>query len=61
MNTHLTREEIIKSGSVYTGPELVDLVFSQINTYINENTVIGDFGSGYGAFIENLKLWQEVF
>ena len=55
MNTHLTREEIIKSGSVYTGPELVDLVFSQINTYINENTVIGDFGSGYGAFIEKFK------
>lgn len=55
MNTHLTREEIIKSGSIYTGKELVNLVFNQVNDYIDENTVIGDFGSGYGAFIEKFK------
>lgn len=55
MNSHLTREEIIKSGSIYTGPELVNLVFNQVTPFIDENTVIGDFGSGYGAFIERFK------
>ena len=30
VNTHLSREEIIKSGSFYTGPELVELVYNQI-------------------------------
>lgn len=54
-NTHLTREEIIKSGSVYTSPELVDLVYNQVNPFMDENTVVGDFGSGYGAFIEKFK------
>ena len=54
-NTHLTREEIIKRGSIYTGPELVDLVYSQVSKYIDKKTVIGDFASGYGAFIEKFK------
>ncbi len=55
MNTHLSREEIIKRGSVYTGPELVDLVFNQVNEYIDKDSIIGDFGAGYGAFIERFK------
>lgn len=54
-NTHLTREEIIKSGSVYTGKELVELVYSHISSFINDKTVFGDFGSGYGSFIEKFK------
>ncbi len=55
INVHLTRKEIIKSGSVYTSPELVNLVFNQAQEFIDGNTVIGDFGSGYGAFIEKFK------
>lgn len=55
VNTHLSREEIIKSGSFYTGPELVELVYNQIAKYISKDTIIGDFGSGYGSFIEKFK------
>lgn len=55
-NTHLTKAEIIKSGSIYTGPELVNLVFSQISEFITDNSVIADLGSGYGAFIEKFKV-----
>ena len=55
VNAHLNREEIIKSGSIYTGPALVDLVYGQVAQYIDDNTVIGDLGSGYGAFIEKFK------
>lgn len=51
-NTHLTREEIIKSGSVYTGVDLVNLCYQKVSELIDSETVIGDFGSGYGAFIE---------
>lgn len=54
-NTHLTREEIIKSGSIYTGKELVELVYNHVSSLVNENTVFGDFGSGYGSFIEKFK------
>lgn len=54
-NTHLTREEIIKSGSIYTGEELAGLVAAHLEKYTNDKCVFGDFGSGYGAFIEKFK------
>jgi hypothetical protein len=54
-NTHLSRADIIKNGSVFTRPELVDLVKSMVNDFISPSTIIGDFGSGYGAFIEKFK------
>lgn len=55
VNSHLTREEIIKSGSFYTGKELVRLAYGKIYPLINKNSVIGDFGAGYGAFLEEFK------
>ncbi len=55
VNRHLTREEIIKKGSFYTGKELVDLVYEQVSKYISNEAVIADFGAGYGAFIEKFK------
>ena len=51
-NIHLTRSDIIKNGSIFTGTELVNLIYNQVSQYIDETTVIADFGSGYGAFIE---------
>lgn len=59
-NKHLTKAEIIKNGSIYTGPELVNLVFSQISQYIREDSVIADMGSGYGAFIEKFKNYGKL-
>lgn len=55
INTHLTRDEIIKRGSIYTSPEIVDLVYNKVEKYIDNGTVIGDFGAGYGAFVDRFK------
>lgn len=51
-NTHLTKEDIIKNGSIFTPKHIVDLVFKMTKKYINDETIIGDFCSGYGAFID---------
>ena len=53
INRHLSRAAIIKNGSIYTSPEIVELVSSYVEPYINKNSVIGDFGAGYGAFLES--------
>lgn len=49
---HLSREDIVKNGSIFTPQYLVSIVSSLLAPYINENSVIGDFGSGYGAFLQ---------
>ena len=49
---HLSKEDIIKNGSIFTPQYLVDIVSTLLEKYINQNTVIGDFGSGYGAFLQ---------
>ena len=48
---HLTKEDIIKNGCIFTSRNLVDLVFQQCEPHITEDTIILDMGSGYGAFI----------
>ena len=48
---HLTKEDIIKNGSIFTPIEIVKLVKELAKKYINDNSVIVDFGAGYGAFI----------
>lgn len=48
---HLTKEEIIKNGSIFTPQYLVSIVNEMLENLINDNTVIGDFGAGYGAFL----------
>lgn len=55
LNKHLSREEIVKNGSIYTSPKIVDLVFNYTEPFISENTVIADFGAGYGAFLERFQ------
>ena len=55
VNIHLTKQDIIKNGSVFTKPNIVALVLEKIKPYINNQSVIADFGSGYGAFIEYFK------
>ncbi len=49
---HLSKEEIIKNGSIFTPQHLVSLVSELLDEYISLNSVIGDFGSGYGAFLQ---------
>ena len=49
---HLSKEEIIKNGSIFTPQYLVTLVSELLDEYISLNSVIGDFGSGYGAFLQ---------
>ncbi len=49
---HLSKQEIIKNGSIFTPQYLVTLVSELLDEYIDLNSVIGDFGSGYGAFLQ---------
>ena len=55
LNRHLTRQDVIKNGSIYTNPEIVELVFNYVQPFIDKNSVIGDFGAGYGAFLEKFQ------
>lgn len=55
VNFHLSKEEIIKNGSIFTKPILVELVYNQVIKFIDKNTIIGDFGAGYGAFIDKFQ------
>lgn len=52
---HLSKEDIIKNGSIFTPKVLVDLVLKQCEPYIAQDTTILDLGSGYGAFINVFK------
>lgn len=54
-NQHLTNAETIKRGSIYTPEFIVKLCYSMIVKYINHNSVVIDFGAGYGAFIDIFK------
>ncbi len=51
-NTHLTREDIIKNGSIFTTENLVNIVYNMLEKYIDDNKIIADFGAGYGSFIK---------
>lgn len=60
---HLSKIDIIKNGSFFTPPYIIDLVYNQLKKYIDKETIIGDFGAGYGAFIHifNNKCKNEIF
>lgn len=49
---HLSKEDMIKNGSIFTPQYLVEIVSTLLDKYITQNSVIGDFGSGYGAFLQ---------
>lgn len=48
---HLTKEDIIKNGSIFTPKYLVDIARNWLENKINRTDYIIDFGVGYGAFI----------
>ncbi|MGI6674883.1 MAG: hypothetical protein ACOX26_00125 [Bacilli bacterium] len=50
---HLTREEIIKNGSIFTPEHIVAISKLWLSSYIKENDYVIDFGVGYGAFISS--------
>ena len=52
---HLTKEDIVKNGSIFTPTCLTDIVKKKCRPYITPNTTILDLGSGYGAFISAFK------
>ena len=54
-NLHLSKPEIIKKGSIFTPDYIVELVYKQIIPYINNKSIIGDFCSGYGAFLDKFN------
>lgn len=49
--THLSEDDIIKNGSIFTPLHITKLVFNCLKQYISSNDIIIDFGSGYGSFI----------
>lgn len=49
---HLSKEDIIKNGSIFTPEHIVLKAKEIISPFIDENTTIIDFGAGYGAFIK---------
>lgn len=51
-NIHLSKEDIIKNGSIYTPKNIVKIVYNMIKPFIKEDSIIIDFGSGYGSFID---------
>ena len=52
---HLSREDIVKNGSIFTPACLVELVSDKLKGYITKDSVIADFGSGYGAFAKKFE------
>ena len=50
VNTHLPKEDIIKNGSIFTPDYIVELIVKQIKNKLTNDSVVIDFGAGYGAF-----------
>ena len=49
---HLTEDKEIQNGAVFTSPEIVRISLDMLKPYINSDSVICDFGAGYGAFVK---------
>jgi methylase of polypeptide subunit release factors len=48
---HLTKDQIIKKGSIYTPETIVSIAKEWLIPFISKNDYVLDFGVGYGAFI----------
>ncbi len=59
-NTHLTKEDIIKNGSFFTPDNIVKIVYDMVTPYIKESSIIMDFGSGYGTFLNQFNKLNNV-
>lgn len=55
---HLTKEDVVKNGSIFTPTCLTDVVKKKCKPYITPETTILDLGSGYGAFISAFKAFK---
>ena len=53
--THLSKQDIIKNGSIFTPKFIVKKVKDLVSPYINQNCTVIDFGAGYGAFLEEFN------
>ena len=51
MVKHLSKNDIIKNGSIFTPPHITNIVKKLVSPLLNTNSVIMDFGAGYGAFV----------
>lgn len=52
---HLSKEDIIKNGSFFTPADIVNISYNQLKDLIDEDTIILDLCSGYGAFLDCFK------
>ncbi len=52
---HLSKNDIIKNGSIFTPLHITKLVFNNLKKYIFSTDIIMDFGSGYGSFINEFS------
>ena len=52
---HLSKEDIIKNGSIFTPPHITKIVKKMCKPYINKESIIMDMCSGYGAFISEFQ------
>lgn len=52
---HLSKADIIKNGSIFTPKEIVNRVKDLVSPYIDQDSTVIDFGSGYGAFLEEFE------
>lgn len=48
---HLTKEDIIKNGSIFTPNYIVEIAKKWLKDKVSRNDFLIDFGVGYGAFI----------
>lgn len=48
---HLTKEDVVKNGSIFTPKSITKLVWEKCKDLLTEDMIILDMGSGYGAFI----------
>jgi len=48
---HLSKEEIIRNGSIFTPKYIVDIARNWLSDKISQENYVIDFGVGYGAFI----------
>lgn len=52
---HLTKENIIKNGSIFTPKQIVKISKEQLKNILNEDYTVLDMCSGYGAFLNEFK------
>ena len=52
---HLTKEDIIKNGSIFTPKQIVRISKKQLRNILKEDYTVLDMCSGYGAFLNEFK------